>query len=101
MAVIHQVELGQVQDKILPLIAACRKGGLEIIHAPSPGRSLAQNNPAYVNLVTQEEVDAVRDNDWPPPEFRGKSGEFAAYARPEDQRDHPIHQPQALSHLLP
>ena len=76
-----------VQDKILPLIAACRKGGLEIIHATSPGRNLAQNNLAYVNLVTQEEVDAVRDNDWPPPEFRGKSGEFAAYARPEEQRD--------------
>jgi nicotinamidase-related amidase len=76
-----------VQDKILPLIAACRKGGLEIIHAPSPGRNLAQGNPAYVNLVTREEVDAGKDHEWPPSDFKGKSGEFASYARPVEPRD--------------
>ncbi len=76
-----------IQEKILPLIAACRKGGLEIIHAPAPGRNLAQSNPAYVNLVTSEEVNAGRDKEWPPQEFRGKSGQYEAYARPVEPRD--------------
>ena len=76
-----------VQEKILPLIAACRKAGLQLIHAPSPGRNLAMDHPAWVNLVSKEELDAKKDTTWPPSEFRKKSGAYQKYARPVEPRD--------------
>ena len=75
-----------VQQKIIPLIAHCRKAGLQLIHAPSPGRNLAQSQPAWVNLVPKEELNAGKDNEWPPPEFRNKSGDFKKYTRPHEPR---------------
>ena len=76
-----------VQQKIIPLVKACREAGLQIIHAPSPGRNLARGHPNYVDLVTDEELNAGKDNEWPPSEFRSKSGEYEKYAKPKEPRD--------------
>jgi nicotinamidase-related amidase len=75
-----------VQDRILPLLPHCRKAGLHLIHAPSPGRDLATSHPKWVNLLTEEERLASRDADWPPKAFRNKSGAFETFARPFEPR---------------
>ncbi|MSS72808.1 MAG: isochorismatase family protein [Candidatus Latescibacteria bacterium] len=72
-----------IHEKILPLIAACRKAGMQLIHAPSPPQAKA--HPAWVRLASEEEMSPKRDT-WPPSEFRGKSGDFKSYARPVEPR---------------
>lgn len=76
-----------IQQKIVPLVNACRTAGLRLIHAPSPGKNLANDHPNWVNLVSAEELDAAKDTDWPPPEFRHKTGTFSRYAMPAEPRD--------------
>ena len=76
-----------VQQKIVPLVKACREAGLQLIHAPSPGRNLAKGHPNYVDLVTDDELDVGKDSEWPPPEFRSKSGPYQKYAKPKEPRD--------------
>lgn len=72
-----------ISEKIVPLMAACRRAGMPIIHAPSPPQ--AKKHPAWVRLVSEEEMAPRRDG-WPPAEFRGKSGDYKAYARPVEPR---------------
>jgi len=76
-----------VQQKIVPFVAACRKAGLQLIHAPSPGRNLAKSHPNYVDLVKDEELNIGHDSEWPPKAFRGKSGDYQKYAKPKEPRD--------------
>ncbi|MDA0746289.1 MAG: isochorismatase family protein [bacterium] len=74
-----------VEDKIVPLLGACRKAGMRLIHAPAPG--LAEYHPAWVKLIEEDErADGPRD-DWPPSEFRQKRGNFQSYARPAESRE--------------
>lgn len=93
-----------INDKLAPLLTACRRAGMPIIHAPSPPQ--AKTHPNWVKLVTDAEMNPKRD-EWPPTEFRGKSGPYKAYARPAERREpelvklradrklHPKIQPQA------
>jgi len=74
-----------VQERIRPLLRACRRTGLQLIHAPAPG--LAQKHPAWVQRVEGEERAGGSGEDWPPAEFRAKSGGYAQYARPEEPRE--------------
>ena len=74
-----------VRERIVPLAAACRKAGMQLIHAPAPG--LAEEHPARVKLVSDEEMAGSRLDDWPPPEFRSRSGDYRAYARPVEPRE--------------
>jgi nicotinamidase-related amidase len=74
-----------VGEKIVPLVAACRKAGMQLIHAPAPG--LAEEHPARVKLVDDGWNGNGQDKEWPPPEFRGKSGIYEAYARPKEPRE--------------
>ena len=76
-----------VQARIIPLVRACRQAGLQLIHAPSPGKNLAKAHPNWVDLVGEEELQAGRDAEWPPAAFRGKSGDYRKYAKPEEPRD--------------
>ena len=72
--------------KIAPLVEACRRAGLQVIHAP--GAPLAQRHPNWVRLVGEDEKPPSErwpnSPDWPPQEFRKKEGPHAQYARPEE-----------------
>ena len=74
-----------IQRKIRALAQTCRQAGLHIIHAPSPG--MAKTHPAWVRLVSEEEMSGGRGDDWPPAEFRRKSGDYKKYAQPSEPRD--------------
>ena len=76
-----------IQQKIRPLLKASRQAGLEIIHAPSPDLSIANKHPAWVGLISEEEIRGKREDDWPPPEFRQKSGPYKKYASPLEPRE--------------
>lgn len=73
-----------VCNKIVPLLDACRKAGMPIVHAPSP--RLAEAHPSWVNPIG-DEARAKGRADWPPPAFLEKSGDFAQYARPLEPRE--------------
>jgi len=96
-----------VRGRIAPLLAACRRHGLQVIHAPA--WPVATKHPNWVRLVDDPLKRPPRDPsspDWPPEEFRKKRGRYAAYARPfepqqkarEEHRDtkrtfHPLARP--------
>lgn len=73
-----------INQRFVPLLAGCRSAGLKIIHAPSPPQ--AQRHPNWIGADRKLERSAVA-SDWPPGEFRSKSGQFAAYARPVEPRE--------------
>ena len=79
-----------IQTKLVPLVDACRKAGLPLIHAPSPGHNLAQNHPNWVNLADSSETNPTNDPEWPPSAFRSKAGDFSQYARPPEPREQEI-----------
>ena len=74
-----------IQRKIKPLAHACRQAGLQIIHAPSPG--MAKEHPDWIQLVSEEEMSGGQGDDWPPADFRRKSGDYKKYAQPLEPRD--------------
>ncbi len=71
-----------VQTRLVPLLAACRSAGLQIIHAPAT--PVAERHPNWVRLATEVSQEPVT---WPPAAFAEKTGVYAQYARP--------HEPQA------
>ena len=79
-----------IQTKLVPLVDACRKADLLLIHAPSPGHELAQGHPNWVNLASKDEINPTNDPEWPPPAFRGKNGDYSRYARPHELREQEI-----------
>ena len=87
-----------VQEKIRPLLAGCRKAGLRLIHAPAP--EVARKHPAWIRLVPEEEIPRRKD-DWPPPDFRSKSGEYEKYARPFEPREAELEELRARRKLHP
>lgn len=77
-----------IDARLVPLLADCRKAGLPIIHAPSPPQ--ATTHPNWVGLnreAPSQSTPAPKADDWPPREFRGKTGAFRAYRRPDEPRD--------------
>ena len=76
------------RERIAPLLAACRKQGMLVIHAPAD--PVASKHPNFVRLrpKSAQAQPAFPDSpEWPPPEFRSKTGPYARFARP--------HEPQA------
>ena len=72
------------RERIVPVVAAARQHGLQIIHAPAP--QVAQKSPNWVKLIPESEKPQEawpNSPDWPPREFRHKSGQYEKYARPE------------------
>jgi len=88
-----------IEQKIVPLLTVCRQAGLQLIHAPAP--EVAKVNPKWLRLVSEEELNAVPTPDWPPQEFRQKTGAYAAYARPKELRQKEIDQLVANRSLHP
>ncbi|MBL8850407.1 MAG: isochorismatase family protein [Planctomycetaceae bacterium] len=73
-----------INEKFVPLLAGARSAGLPIIHAPSPPH--AMRHPNWIGAGTKPQRSAPPD-DWPPAEFRGKSGRYSVYARPAEARE--------------
>ena len=69
---------------LVPLMEACRKAGLPIVHAPSP--PVAKQHPNWVKLVSEAEMVPKHD-DWPPAQFRNLSGAYQSYRRPKEPRE--------------
>ena len=77
-----------VETKIVPLVEACRACGLQVVHAPA--NPVASKSPNYVSLIGEDEkFQAAYPNspEWPPPEFREKTGPYARYARPHEPQE--------------
>lgn len=73
-----------INTNLVPMLNACRRSGLRIIHAPSP--SVAQKHPNWVKLILPDEAKTQHD-DWPPHEFRTLSGPYQQYQRPLEPRE--------------
>jgi nicotinamidase-related amidase len=77
------------RDHIVPLLEACRRQGLLVIHAPAD--PVASRHPNWVHLKAPDakpQPPWPNSPVWPPAEFRQKTGAYAAYARPlEPQQD--------------
>lgn len=72
-----------IQQQFVPLLAGCRKAGMTILHAPSPGH--ARQHPNWVGAGRSQASD--KSDAWPPAAFRSKAGEYAAYRRPVEPRE--------------
>lgn len=73
-----------INNTLAPLVSACRKSGLQVIHAPSP--PVAKLHPNWVKLVSASEMNTKHDS-WPPAAFRNLSGVYRLYNRPEEPRE--------------
>lgn len=73
-----------ITNKLVPLMTACRKGGMQIIHAPSP--PVAKKLTNWVKLESETEMLPKHD-DWPPPQFLNLSGSYQSYRRPVEPRE--------------
>jgi nicotinamidase-related amidase len=94
-------------ERIVPVVAACRQHGMQVVHAPAS--PIAERSKNWVNLIKNVPTgtDQGQVSMWPPAEFRSKTGKYARYARPfEPQREgdnrlmdavdfHPLVRPQA------
>jgi nicotinamidase-related amidase len=78
-----------INKKFVPLLAGARRVGLPVIHAPSPPQ--AMTHPNWIGTGRAANA-ATAASDWPPPEFRSKSGPYAAYARPAELRESELSQ---------
>jgi nicotinamidase-related amidase len=76
-----------VREKIAPLLAAARAGGLLVIHAPAS--PVAERHPNWVRLTQGKKPQPPWPDSpaWPPAEFRQKSGRYACLARPPEPQD--------------
>lgn len=76
------------RQKIAPVLAACRQAGLGVIHAPAG--PVAQKHRNWVRLLDEhaKPAPAFPDSpDWPPTDFRDKTGDYAHYARPHEPQE--------------
>lgn len=77
------------RTKIAPAVAAARRAGVAVIHAPSPEQ--AKRYPQWTRYASDEDAKAsgsgrsvpfIEPGDWPPPAFRRGEGEYAQFRRP-------------------
>lgn len=87
-----------VQHCIQPLLASCREAGMLLIHAPSPPQ--AWPHPGYVGYQDRDSAPQAAE-EWPPSQFRSKSGDYAAYARPPERRQRELEQRRACRRIHP
>ena len=82
--VTHQQRAEQIcAERIAPLVEACRKVGIAVVHAPSPPQ--AKLYPQWTKYACDTELFGATGPapEWPPEEFRAKQGEYAQFARPK------------------
>ena len=86
-----------VRNKIVPLLSACRKAEMPIVHAPAP--RLAEAHPSWVKLIKKGDAED-RDN-WPPAAFRSKTEIYENYARPIEPREEELSEIRAKLEMHP
>ena len=74
-----------IQQKLRPLVTACRGAHLPIVHAPSPDQ--AQKHAQWLQLPGWDAPSWPQDASWPPSAFRRNEEEFARYRLPDEPRD--------------
>jgi len=75
-------------NRIAPLVEACRRGGMQVIHAPAA--PVANRHPNWVHLIPEETKPQPvwpDSPEWPPKDFRQKSGRYRPYARPHEPQE--------------
>ena len=83
----HLERGGQIaKERILPVVQACRKAGIKVIHAPSPQQ--ARLYPQWTKYAEDRELHegSGPGPDWPPADLRSRSGNYASFARPQEPR---------------
>jgi nicotinamidase-related amidase len=75
-------------ERIAPLFDACRRAGLALVHCPAdPVASRHPNLRRFRRDGETAQAPFPQSPQWPPPEFRAKTGEFAGFARPHEPQD--------------
>ena len=85
----HEELSGQItRERIAPLAETYREVGVTVIHAPSP--PIAAKFPQWVRYAGDTEFGLRSGGgqapDWPPPEFRQRTGKYAQYAKQQEPR---------------
>lgn len=81
------------RTRIAPAVAAARRAGVAVVHAPSPVQ--ARRYPQWVRYASEQDACApavqswpfLEAGNWPPPAFRRREGAFAQYRRPRPPMD--------------
>ncbi len=68
------------KEAVVPVLQAARGAGITVVHAPSP--PIAKT---YQQLKRHTPAPPTAQADWPPVEFRARSGEYAAFRGPRSQ----------------
>ena len=72
---------------IAPLVNVCRQANLLVIHAPSP--DITDKYPNCLNFINDDEQQRnpwPNSPDWPPKQFKTKTGPYAQFARPTESK---------------
>ncbi|MEI6502150.1 MAG: isochorismatase family protein [Armatimonadota bacterium] len=72
-----------IREKIVPVVEACHDLDMTVIHAPSPAQ--AKRYPQWLQYAGDEELNppaAPTLPDWPPQNFRYRSGDYQQFAKP-------------------
>ncbi len=75
------------RGRIAPLVDWCRRAGVTVVHAPSPGQ--AKLYPQWVRYAGDRELGAAPSSpgdDWPPADFRSRAGDYEKFAKPKSER---------------
>lgn len=75
------------RERIAPVVEMCRRTGVAVVHAPSPGQAIKY--PQWVRYAGDREIvgaGGAGGSEWPPAEFRSRSGKYARYAKPKSAR---------------
>ena len=83
----HLERGGQIaREKILPVVQACRKAGMRVVHAPSPQQ--AKLYPQWTRYADEKALfgSTGPGSDWPPEDLRRRTGTYATLARPPEPR---------------
>jgi nicotinamidase-related amidase len=84
----HEANSGRImRETLLPAVEAARAAGMTIIHAPSP--TYVQAYPQWLAYASDRELGLNHSpppDDWPPPAFRQREGEYAAFKKPHEPK---------------
>ncbi len=93
-----------VRGRVVPLLDACRRAGIAVIHAPA--REAAQKYPQWVRYAGDEELYGSKASDapaWPPEQFRNRTGPYECFARlrPKPPLDRLITEQRKRRRIIP